>query len=312
MMLARYQLVRMLGEGGFGEVQLALDRAMDNKRVAIKFLHRVDSDSLERLRREVRILRQQVDNVHVVDVLDYDLETHPPYVVLEYCEGGSLRKDVGRLDWSDTAWVLAQAVNGLHGLHRVGGFHRDMKPDNLLIAHRPDGSQIVKVADFGLARTPVTENFPMTRHGAGTPGYIAPEILRGAPYAATADIYSLGVVGIELLTGTRDISQVTRATAPPQFIALLMQMTSLQPDARPSTAALARGLHALLEPASVQTSPRPVIDAARTPSSGAGAAVAAFAGLAALLGLAALAGGNSKEWDSRVGRYRDRDGRFTS
>src|SRR5262249_12934013 len=163
--------------------------------VAVKALARGSASDLERFTRELRMLRTQITNRHVVDVLDWDLGHDPPYLVMEFCEGGPLRAWVGKKPpWRSVAVALAHAINGLHGLHRADGFHRDIKPDNLLMGKdSATGEMVVKVADFGLARAPVTATGPMTRSAMGTPGYIAPEVLAGAPYAASADIYSLGV-----------------------------------------------------------------------------------------------------------------------
>lgn len=132
-MINGYRLVKLLGRGSFGEVWLAETEA-DGSRVAIKFLHDITAGALNRFRREVRLLTEHIDNRFVVDIKAHDLNAASPYFVMEFCEGGSLRQFVGKpWAWQAAARVLSCAVQGLTGLHRVVGYHRDIKPDNLLL-----------------------------------------------------------------------------------------------------------------------------------------------------------------------------------
>jgi serine/threonine-protein kinase len=304
----RYQLVRPLGEGGFGAVYLAQDLFMGAS-VAVKVLRARSFDAGERFRRELRLLQSQINNRHVVTVLDADLDADPPYIVLEFCEQGSLRSWVSqRRGWRDVAVALTHAIFGLRGVHAVGGFHRDLKPDNLLIAvDQGTGETIVKVADFGLARVPSTATGPMTYDAKGTIGYIAPEVLKGQPCTTAADVYSLGVVGLELLTGSTIPSAPVPSIVPQPFAQMIRRMLASSPSERPTLEGIARELRAILQPEEVAPIPAPARATNTRGSSARGLLLLLGLGAAAL---AALASGNEKEWDNNVGRYRGSDGRF--
>lgn len=256
-----------------------------------------------------------MNNRHVVTVLDSDLDAEPPYIVLEFCEYGSLRSWVQqRRTWREVATALAHALFGLRGVHGVGGFHRDLKPDNLLLAiDRDSGETVVKVADFGLARVPFTATGPMTHDGKGTIGYIAPEVMVGKPFTAAADTYSLGVVAMELLTGAIDPATPVPSTVPDEFARLVRQMLSAESAQRPPPEIIARTLNGLLqapERRALDQAPQQPAPVAATKGAGVGAGgLLLFLGLGAAA-LAALAAGNDKEWDENVDRYRGPDGKF--
>jgi serine/threonine protein kinase len=336
-MNSRYEIIRFLARGGFGSVSLAFDKE-NGEQVAIKELIELNGDALERFRNEYAILYAQIDNRYVVDVLDADLDAHPPYIVLEYCEHGSLRGWVEQpKPWLVVAFALSHALQGLWGIHRLGGFHRDLKPENLLVASDPDLGFIVKVADFGLARVP-REAVDVTNRRAGTHGYIAPEVDRGSVgFHAGADVYSLGVVAIELLTSSKDPDCLSKARIPAQLRDLVLRMISTDRTMRPTIPQVAARLAEIvkLDPAKATTLPAAAVGrqqgaappGRRQPEMPA-AAVAPALGVAAGSGMGApLAGGlilgaiglaalltklatNDDEWDTSVRRYRGSDGRF--
>lgn len=337
----RYTIERTIAEGGFGRVRLATDHST-GERVAIKELINFDGDGFARFVNEYRILYEQIDNEYVVDVIDADFDARPPYIVLEYCEEGSLRKWVEqRKPWQVVVFVLSYALQGLEGIHRLGGFHRDLKPENMLIARDAERGFIVKVADFGLARVPRPLSPAITNHPAGTPGYIAPEVLNGtAGFHAGADIYSLGVVALELLTGGRAAAGLDRVEIPKALRDLVLEMLSADTNRRPSVKVVARRLAAILtlpnlaytsapapdlqpsaatsppapqtaEPAPAPSAPIAAPVPAPSASKGSGLGTAAAIGIAGALALllGKLATDDST-WDESVQRRRRRDGRL--
>lgn len=230
-MIAGYNFINLLGRGSFGEVWLA-ESAVSRASVAIKILYNLQGDALDRFRREIRLLSENINNKFVVDIFDHALYATPPHVIMKYCEGGSLRQWVGQpCDPRTAAWVLSCAVQGLEGIHRAGGYHRDIKPDNLLLAKDEKGKWIVKVSDFGLARTPDSNSTPMTDSPRGTFAYMALEVLTGGHHTPAADVYSLGLTVIELLTGVRDHRATLPPSVPPGLAALLHRMTDDDPSA---------------------------------------------------------------------------------
>jgi serine/threonine protein kinase len=293
-----------LGEGSFGRVYLSRDPALGY--VAVKVLLDPEAD-VERFEREAKLLVEHINNVHVVNIHRWDLSPPKPYMILEYCEGPKLRSWIGRTSWQTAAMVLLHAATGLGGIHAAGGFHRDIKPENLLLARSATGEGwIVKVADFGLARRPKTSHLPMTRTLGGTEGYIAPD----QQFSAASDVFSLGVVGVELMTGQRTSSALAAVDAPAAFKELLKRMLSPFAWLRPTTADVIIALGALCAPrqAAVQPKPEAAPIVSRPPAGGGLGWGLLLGGLA--VAAAALAAGDKKAWDANVGRYRRPDGRF--
>ncbi|MBK9260399.1 MAG: protein kinase [Polyangiaceae bacterium] len=204
------------------------------------------------------------------------------------------------------------AANGLVAIHSVGGFHRDIKPENLLLSRTPNGESIVKVADFGLARRPNTVVAPMTASAGGTPGYMAPELSRpGATYSAACDIYSLGVVGIELITAYCSPEALMAIAAPEDFKILLKRMASIWPIVRPSLADVIIELARIIKSTSPSPPPPAMPPASPPPTqSDGGGLLGALLIAGVFIAAGALAAGNKPEYDPTVDRYRGRDGRF--
>lgn len=235
--MMRYQLDRLLGAGGFGDVWLSIDK-VTNQRVAIKFLRDVSSENLQRFQREARIYLQEKDNQFIVKLLDCDLSLPTPYMVLEYCEGGSLRSWMPS-NWYDVAVAIQHAALGLASIHQKGGIHRDMKPDNLFVSRTGSGLN-VKVGDFGYGRLPSPfSKSAMTRSAHGTDGYKAPELYRGSEFNPKCDIYSLGITGIELITGSKERDSIRSRWISDDVKKLLLKMTSTKPEKRPDAAVVA-------------------------------------------------------------------------
>ncbi len=201
----RYRLEAKIGAGGMSTVYRAFDETLQ-RQVAIKLMNRevsTDSDQLERFRREARAVAQ-LSHPHIVAVIDAgeDLDpTHPrPYIVLEYVEGETLKERIrrqGRLDVAEAvayAIEIARALGAAHARHIV---HRDVKPQNVLI----DEEGSAKVTDFGIARTLDEEGLTADGRVLGTTDYVAPEQALGHRVTGQSDLYSLGVVLYEMLTG---------------------------------------------------------------------------------------------------------------
>src|SRR5215218_9261607 len=199
----RYELGRRLGIGGMSTVQLALDRRLERD-VAVKLLaeHLADDPSfVSRFRREALAAARLV-HPNVVQVFDFgfDEAAHRHFIVMEAVPGRScaeLLRERGHLELAQAVEIVAQACRGLDYAHRNGVVHRDVKPGNLLVTD--DG--VVKLADFGIAKA--TEQSSITQVGSvlGTAAYLAPEQARGEEPGPPADLYALGVVTYQLLSG---------------------------------------------------------------------------------------------------------------
>lgn len=228
----RYRLLEVLGEGAFGVVFHALD-VFRNHDVAVKFLK---SPTLEhkRLLEYEAMLLEQLQHPFIVKRLDFDCNANDPYLVMEYCDHGSLRPWVGRLPWTSLVRILLQVGEGLQRIHEKGGVHCDIKPENLLLQSTGAGGFVTKVADLGITRVPGLGS-TMTNLSKGTRGYIAPEVLAGNGFAAAADVFSLGIVAVELLTGHRRRTEVGATTIPIPLRNLVVAMTNPDPAQRPST-----------------------------------------------------------------------------
>lgn len=238
----RYQLIDVRGEGTSGVVYRAFDRLRMSD-VAIKFPKSPNTDARRELENEVLLL-EHLQHEFIVGLLDAELDSQHPYIVTEYCDRGSLRHWTGRLHWSVVVSILRQVVQGLQCIHDSGAFHRDIKPDNLLLKSTNDNAFVVKIADFGIAC--VLSRRPSMMNGSkGTRGYIAREVLEGEPFASTADIYSLGIVATELLTGKREPGPLAMTNVPPELCALVSAMTNRCPDHRPTLRALREVLNAV-------------------------------------------------------------------
>jgi serine/threonine-protein kinase len=220
----RYVLERRLGSGGMATVMLARDTALDRP-VAVKLLaeHLTgDRELRERFLREGRFAAQ-LSHPNVVAVYDTGEEDGRPYIVMECVDGRPLAEELerrGPLPAEEVVELGRQACAGLEHAHERGVVHRDIKPQNLLL--RSDGT--LKVSDFGIARAG-DGTATLTEAGTvlGTAAYIAPELVDGEPATRASDIYSLGAVLYELLTGR-----------PPRRIATIAQLSTAEPLTPPS------------------------------------------------------------------------------
>jgi serine/threonine protein kinase/uncharacterized protein YgiM (DUF1202 family) len=202
-----YEIVEEIGKGGMATVYRAYQPSVD-RFVAVKIIHMaiaIDRGSLERFQREGRLVAR-LEHPHLLPVYDYDGANNPPYIVMRYLEGGTL-KDVinkqGALPIGDIAHIIQQIAAALDYAHRQGVIHRDIKPTNIMI----DGEGNAFLMDFGIARMTERVNvggdgLTQTGFAVGTPSYMSPEQGMGDPnITSQADIYSLGVVVYQMATG---------------------------------------------------------------------------------------------------------------
>ncbi len=199
----RYRLESRLGFGGMSTVHLAFDQRLE-RRVAVKLLAEhlaEDPTFVSRFQREAQAAARLV-HPNVVQVFDSGLDesTAQHFIVMEYIEGQScaeILRDYGWVDVEEAVAIVEQACEGLHYAHRNGVVHRDVKPGNLLRSREG----VVKLADFGIAKA--TEQSSITQVGSvlGTAAYLAPEQARGEEAGPSADLYALGVVAYQLISG---------------------------------------------------------------------------------------------------------------
>jgi serine/threonine-protein kinase len=213
----RYHMLKRLGEGGMGKVYLA-EHVKMNRQCAVKVMNSAllnDSDSAQRFAREASNAARII-HPNVAAVFDYGETDGVVYLVMEYVEGDSLTRLLERetmLPPARAVDIAHQVAEALVAAHELGIVHRDLKPDNIIIAPGKNGRDIAKVVDFGIAKA--IEESPsesLTRTGLviGTPEYMSPEQLLGDPVDARSDIYSLGCILYQMLTGRRTFDEPTR------------------------------------------------------------------------------------------------------
>jgi eukaryotic-like serine/threonine-protein kinase len=203
----RYEIGDRLGSGGMSSVHMATDLILE-RTVAVKILAEHLSDDerfVERFRREALAVAKLI-HPNIVQVYDTGIDDGRHYIVMEYVQGRSgaqILQRQGPLDGDTTAEIGAQACAGLDYAHRRGIIHRDVKPGNLMIVGGPvgGGEMTVKLTDFGIARA--VEQTRITQVGSvvGTAAYLSPEQVRGEEATPATDVYALGVVLYQFLTG---------------------------------------------------------------------------------------------------------------
>ena len=196
----RYQILELLGRGGMGHVRAGLDRQLDRP-VAIKFLRAdlADQPKLrERFEREARAAAR-VSHPNVVVVFDIGEHDGVPYIVMERLSGRTLSDDFvdGPMSGDRVRTIASELLDGLGAAHRLGVLHRDIKPGNILLTETAQ----VKLADFGIAKLDDDRQDTTIGSVFGTVSYLAPERLAGQPATQATDVYSVGVVLFEALTG---------------------------------------------------------------------------------------------------------------
>ena len=197
----RYQIIEELGKGGMGKVYKAQDTDLKEK-VAIKLLRpeiAADKKTIERFRNELKFARK-IRHKNVCQMYDLNKEAGLHYITMEYVDGKDLKSMIrmmGQLGSGKTIFIAKQVCEGLVEAHRLGVVHRDLKPQNIMVDE--DGN--ARIMDFGIARSLKTKGITAAGVMIGTPEYMSPEQVEGKEVDQRSDIYSLGVILYEMVTG---------------------------------------------------------------------------------------------------------------
>ncbi|MCK4782245.1 MAG: PD40 domain-containing protein, partial [Desulfobacteraceae bacterium] len=199
----RYQIIEELGEGGMGKVYKALDKEI-NAKVALKLIKpevAADEKAIKRFRNELKLARD-ISHKNVCRMYDLNQEEGTYYITMEYVSGEDLKSFIRRarqLTPGTTVFIAKQICGGLTEAHKLGVIHRDLKPSNIMI----DKEGNVRIMDFGIARSLEAKGITGAGVMIGTPEYMSPEQAEGEEVDQRSDIYSLGVILYELVTGQR-------------------------------------------------------------------------------------------------------------
>ncbi len=299
----RYRIERVIGEGGMGAVYQAEHTHM-RKRLAVKVLHPEMSrlpEVVARFEREA-MAAAHIDHPNVAGATDFGkLDDGSFFLVLEFVEGTSLRDAIAgsSMDLGRALHVMRQIAGALHRAHALGIVHRDLKPENVMLVERDGDHDFVKVLDFGIAKVPVgalvgerhASGQVLTQLGMvyGTPEYMAPEQALGQAVDARADLYALGVIAFEMMTGARPFEHESKvsllgmhvtapipkmserapqANVPPEVEAIVERLLAKEASARFEDA---RELTAAIDATSVVLAERGLITEVPVPASALGA-----------------------------------------
>jgi serine/threonine protein kinase/Tfp pilus assembly protein PilF len=238
----RYQVIEELGKGGMGKVYKVLDTKIEEK-VALKLLNlefAPGDKTLDRFRNELKLARK-ISQRNVCRMYDLSEAEGMPYITMEYVSGEDLKsliRRIGQFTVGKALFIARQICEGLAEAHRLGVVHRDLKPQNIMI----DSEGNVRIMDFGIARSLRTKGITDTGEIFGTPEYMAPESLEGKDVDGRTDLYALGIILYEMLTGRVPFEGETPLTV------ALKQKTEIPKDPRNVNAQIPENLsHVILK-----------------------------------------------------------------
>lgn len=204
--LDRYKPIEILGEGAAGEVYLARDRLL-GKKVAVKTLHQLSNEQLIAFQNEAKAT-SLLNHPNIVQIMDFGItESSTPFMVLQFIPGNSLESELKakqKLPWKFTVKIFLQILDALKYAHAEGIFHRDIKPSNIIFNVNEERDLTVKLIDFGIAQIEQIGQDEFDSQGntlVGTPHYMSPDQAKGMSYGTSSEIYSIGCVLFECLTG---------------------------------------------------------------------------------------------------------------
>jgi serine/threonine protein kinase len=264
-----YRIEKEVGRGGMGKVYKATHTVLP-RRAAIKIMHPElcrQPGMATRMVQEASIL-EDIRHPGLVRIFECNiLPDHRPYIAMEFVDGDTLTQklgEVGRMPWTDVAMLLGDVADVLAAVHTRGIVHRDLKPDNLLLTPA-DRDYPMRLIDWGVARLGPVGRLTMEGMTPGTPIYMSPEQAAGQHIAAPCDIYSLGVIAYEALTGQppfdgRTLAEVVckhitskaapiseKCTAPPALCELVHRMLDKDPSTRPMAVDIRRMTKAMID-----------------------------------------------------------------
>lgn len=285
----RFHIEALIGEGGMGQVYRARHEQL-GRTVCVKVLRpglQSDTAVLKRFEREARSA-SRLHHPNSIQVLDFGVDQGAMYLAMEYVDGCTLRdilRDEFPLPEARICHLVAQVLAALAEAHAAQIVHRDLKPDNIMVSQLREQPDFVKVLDFGIAKILESDdNLTAADMLCGTPQYMSPEQAGGRKYDGRADLYSIGVILYQLITGDvpfngrnpLEVLSKSQVQAPmpihekrpgaqvsPQLASLVMRALSKDPDGRPQTAEIFR--RELLRIGEAAERARPAVDAAVTP-----------------------------------------------
>jgi eukaryotic-like serine/threonine-protein kinase len=235
----RYQILRQLGEGGMGKVYLA-EHVRIKRKSAVKVMKAeliTDADAVGRFVREATNA-SRVDHPNVAAIYDFgETEDGLFYLAMEFVSGQPLREvlqEEGALPPARVSNIIQQTAEALTAAHELGIVHRDLKPDNIMLAKNRDGTDRVKVVDFGISKAVRSQDQQVTVSGIliGTPAYMSPEQISGDPIDGRSDVYALALVAFKMLTGELPfVSETTYELMSSRLTQAPRTLTELKPGA---------------------------------------------------------------------------------